>query len=366
MKLLFFLIAFCILSVRVYFSWAGMEGARRGESTSNMVIKSDNYIEEMKYSGKFEVNEDETAFKSISPGGYFKFRKNDTSVRAESDLQGAIEYTIYEGSNKVAMDAGGKEKVAQAIREMINWGFDAGPRMERIYKKGGFAALSREVDSMKTDPVRILYLNRLFASDSLSSEDRVSLIKKIGSLGSDGDKFIFLNKFTPVQFQNPEIANAWFSVVNNMGSDMDKVRCLHHVLDQDPVTDSNADRILILSSMLGADMDKSELYRTMMRKGLDSGARFGKQLELISKMGADMDKIFLYQSILEQKNITNDQWILVINKISSLGSDMDKSNMLIYISQKMPKTETVKDAFLKTAKTINNDSDYGRVLRAVD
>ena len=225
MKLIFFLIAFCILSVRVYFSWFGMDKANRGESTSNMVIKSDNYIEEMKYSGKFELTEDETAFKSISPGGYLKYRKNDTSVRAESDLQGVIEYTIYEGSDKIPMDGRGRARVAQAVREMIDWGFDAGPRMERIYKKGGFAALSREVDSMKTDHVKILYLGRLFASDSLSVQGRVSLIQKTGALGADGDKFIFLNKITAAQFQNPQIANAWFSVLENMGSDMDRMRC---------------------------------------------------------------------------------------------------------------------------------------------
>ena len=366
MKLIFFLIAFCILSVRVYFSWSGMERASRGESTSNMVIKGDNFIEEMKYSGKFELTEDESAFKSISPGGYLKYRKNDTSVRAESDLQGVIEYTIYEGTDKIPMDARGKAKVAQAVREMINWGYDAGPRMERIYKKGGFAALSREVDSMKTDPVKILYLSRLFASDSLSPKDRISLIQKIGTLGADGDKFIFLNKMTPAQFQNPEIARAWFNVVDSMGSDMDKMRCLHHVLDQDQVSDSNADKILILSSKLESDMDKADLYRTMIRKGLDSGERFDRQLELISQMVADMDKINLYEVLMEQKNISNEQWILLINKTAGLGADMDKSNLLIYIAQKMPKAEIIKAAYLKAAKTINEDSEYGKVLRAVN
>jgi hypothetical protein len=366
MKLLFFLIAFCILSVRVYFSWSGMERASRGESTSNMLIKGDHFREEMKYSGKFELTEDETSFKSISPGGYLKYSMNDTSVRAESDLQGVIEYTIYEGSEKIPMDARGKARVAQVVREMINWGFDAGPRMERIYKKGGFAALSREVDSMKTDPVRILYLGRLFASDSLSTQERISLIQKIGTLGSDGDKFIFLNKMTPAQFQDTGVARAWFSVVESMGSDMDKMRCLHYALDQVPVSDSNADRILNLTQKLGSDMDKADLYRTMIRKGLDSGARFDRQLELISQMGADMDKINLYEALLEQKNISDEQWILVINKTAGLGADMDKSNLLIYIAQKMPKAEPVKAAYLKAARTINEDSNYGRVLRAVN
>jgi hypothetical protein len=366
MKLFFFLIAFCLLSLRVYFSWFGKEKANRGESTSNTVIKSDNFIEEMKYSGRFELSDDETRFTSISPGGYMKYRKNDTSVSAESNLQGLIEYRIHEGSEKIPLDERGRVRIAEAIREMINWGFDAGPRMERIYRKGGITALSHEVDSMKTDPVKILYLNRLFANDSLSVEDRVLLINKTGSLSSDGDKFIFLDKISSKQFQNPQIAGAWFTVVENMGSDMDRMRCLHYALDLDPVTDSNAYKILTLTSKLGSDMDKADLYRKMIRKGLDSGARFPMQLECIAQMGSDMDKKNFYQELINQKNISDDQWIMVINKAAMLGSDMDKANLLIEIAQKMPKTEMIQSSYRKAAKSIGNDSDYGRTIRALD
>ena len=178
MKLIFFLIAFCLVSFRVYLSWSGKDRENRGVSESNMVIRSDHFYEEIKYAGKFQFNEDETAFKSISPGGYFKFRLNDERIKAESNLKGEIEYTIYDGKNNLGLDAEGKKLVAGAIREMINWGFDANARMERIYQKGGVPALLSELDSVKTDQVKILYLNRLLAIDSLSTENISLLTKK--------------------------------------------------------------------------------------------------------------------------------------------------------------------------------------------
>src|ERR1700722_2851733 len=181
MKIIFFLIAFSLVGIRVYYSWSGKDKEKRGESTSNMVIKGDHFYEEIKYSGKFQLTDDETGFKSISPGGYFKFIKNDVSVTAESNLKGEIEYRIYDGKSYPAADEHGKRLIAEAVKEMVYQGFDANTRMERIYQKGGTQALINEIDSMRIDPVKMMYLNRLFSVDSLSPENISSITRKIGS-----------------------------------------------------------------------------------------------------------------------------------------------------------------------------------------
>jgi hypothetical protein len=331
-----------------------------------MTIRSDHFIEEIKYSGKFELTEDETGFKSISPGGYLKYRRNEITVKAESNLKGTIEYHIYEGTNDLTGNEKGKALIKEAIREMIAWGFDANARMERIYMKGGSRALLGEIDSLKSDPVKNLYLNHIFAIDSLSNEDQTVVIKKIGSLGSDNDKNIFLKKISASRLDDPQMAQAYFAVLESMGSDMDKVGALQHMLDQDLVTDANAYTILVISSRLGADMDKMSIYQKLINRGLIRGTRYDSLLEKASLMGADMDKINLYRALIEEKNISDSQWIQMINKTAQLGSDMDKSNLLTEIAQKMPKTIPIKESYLKAARTISNDADYGKVIRALE
>src|ERR1700759_1008825 len=188
MKLIFFLIAFLLISVRYYFSWAGKDRERRGLSESNIVVKSDNSYEEINYEGKFQLSDDESAFKSISPGGYFKFRLNDVKIKAQSDMRGEIEYKIFDGKNDLPFNDEGKKLVKKAIKEMIYWGYDATGRMERVYQKGGSEALLREIDSLKDDQARILYMKRLFLIDSLPSETQALIVGKIKSLGSDMNK----------------------------------------------------------------------------------------------------------------------------------------------------------------------------------
>ncbi len=222
MKLIFFLIAFCLLSIRFYFSWSGKDRERRGMSESNMVIKSDNLYEEIKYSGKFGLSDDESSFTSISPGGYFKFRMNDIRVKAETNLRGEIDYTINDGNQDLPMNGVAKKYLAMAIKEMIAWGYDAEGRLERIYQKGGSAALFREIDSIKPDNIKVLYLHRLLKSDSGLTADMPLIMKKISKLGNDQDKISILEKFSAAQLQDSATVTACFEVIAGLNQTMKK------------------------------------------------------------------------------------------------------------------------------------------------
>jgi hypothetical protein len=69
---------------------------------------------------------------------------------------------------------------------------------------------------------------------------------------------------------------------------------------------------------------------------------------------------------MDGKSITESQWASLINQAAKLGSDMDKSTLLIEIAQKMPRTEMLKSLYLTAAKSIGNDSDYGKAVREVE
>ncbi len=402
MKLIFFLVAFSLISLRMYFSWLGKDRENRGISESNMVVKSDNFTEKISYVGKFQLLDDETGFKSISPGGYFKYEMNDERVKAESNLKGEIEYTLYDGKdNLVVSDDKGKKLLKEAIKEMIAWGYDAQGRMERIYKKEGVKGLLAEVDSVRTGQTKMIYLDRLFSlMDSLSPEEQSLVIDKIKSLNSNMDERHLLEKISLHQLKNPKVADAYFRVAGDINSDMDKAAVLNHFLDQDSITTENTFKLLQVSATLNSDMDKSGVYRKAIEKGIINGPGYDSLLNLVSEINSDMDKANLYKELIALGNISEAQWIDLIDKISSINSDMDKANLykelirmgnisealwvdligkvssmnsdmdkanlLVEIASKMPKTDIVKTSYQKAAKTINNDMDYGKVMRAME
>jgi hypothetical protein len=95
------------------------------------------------------------------------------------------------------------------------------------------------------------------------------------------------------------------------------------------------------------------------------GPLFDSLIQKIALIGADIDRVNLFRKIMEEKSISENQWRSLIHQTTSLGSDVDKADLLTAIGQKMPKTEYLKTAYLKAAKSISNDSDYGKAVRII-
>ena len=64
-------------------------------------------------------SDDSTSIKSISPGGFLSYIKNENELFAQSDPNGNLSVSVYEKGKKLALDDQGKEVLADAVKEMI-------------------------------------------------------------------------------------------------------------------------------------------------------------------------------------------------------------------------------------------------------
>jgi len=186
MKLTFFLIAFCLIFLRVYFKmpWTG----NGNKDNVTITIRSDDDYEQIKYGGKIELNEDETAIRNISPGGYIKYRHNDVRLLAEGGIQEKISYDIRDHGEPLNTDAAGKRVIREALREMTAFGFGGRDRMMRIYERGGNRALLAELDHLRSTDVSRMYLDYVVSSRQITQEEISAVIARIRSMGSDAEK----------------------------------------------------------------------------------------------------------------------------------------------------------------------------------
>jgi hypothetical protein len=364
MKLTFFLIALFLVLLRVYFSWAGH--GIRGDNEGNMTISSDNYIEQIKWSGKIRLSEDETTVADISPGGYLKFRENDKKLSAKSNLQGQISYELYNGNESLNLDDSGRRFIAVVLQKMIAFGFDAEGRPERIYKRGGKKALLDAIPHITLDNAKGPYLNLLFKTDSLSKDDLTGMIKQIDGLGTDVEKENYLNRFTTDQLRDSVMALPWLEAVKHISQDIQKSKLLTHFTDQGLVSEGIFDRILNITDHFGTDIDKEKVLTRLINKGAVPASHFDKLLQVIRHFGSDVEKENLYTKLMNESIKSEEQWICLINETAQVSQDFEKSNLLVQIAQKMPKSENTKAAYLKVAKSITNDTDYGKAIRAVE
>lgn len=399
MKAEYFVVIFCLLFAGAYFTYAKrMNGW--GNNDSSIVISGDNFYEEIKYSGRIAFSDDETSFKSITPGGYINFRKNEDRVIAKSNKQGMISYELSESDNKLTLDSNGKKLIAEAVKELIALGIDATERMERIYKKGGNRALMNELGNLKNDNVKRMYFEHILKFDSLSADDLAILAKKVStSFGSDQDKEDVLKRFAPEQLKDSSTAAAYMKTVESFNDDYAKSNALksimtiavskelflqvlqvingihdenerqgllRDIMDKGGLDEEQTDRVIEACAHFNDDMQKENLLMRLISKTGVAVKHFDKLLEMTAHFNDDVQKENLYKKLMSENNLSEEQWASLINQTANIGGDFEKSNFLIQLSQKMPKSDNIRNVYLKIAKTINDDQQYGRAVRAIE
>jgi hypothetical protein len=92
---------------------------------------------------------------------------------------------------------------------------------------------------------------------------------------------------------------------------------------------------------------------------------FAEILNAAKSIQSDNTKAKLYEKMTKIDGKTDEQWIALIDAASGINATAEKTNVMVGIGQKMPKTDAVKDAYLKAAKTITADAEYARVVGTI-
>jgi hypothetical protein len=402
MKAESFVIAFCLVGAGAWFTYAKhagnlrIEGNRANEQT--IVINSDNFYEEIRYAGHINFNDEETAITALSPGGYLKYTRDDQLLTVVADSSGRIVYTLSQNGHVTNNSADLPKIISEAVKETIAWGLDAKPRMERVYNRGGSQALLNAIDSLKNGNLKLQYAERIFRADSVSTAvlERL-LIKLHGIDGSDYEKEQLLKKFSVTQLADSSLFSTYLqtvaavraddaktnllkklielpslqqhlsaivAVISSSSNEEEKARALNAVINKAKTDSSDAAIVLQAISGLHNEEQKQALISNWISKGSLPDAPMQVLLDVISGLGNENYKAQLYKKLATNSLHAEVHWLLLLDGVARLGQNELKAALLIDLSQKMPKTDGIKAAYLKTAKTITTDADYGRVLRA--
>jgi hypothetical protein len=405
MKLTFFLIAIFLILLRL--SYPRLELWKNGHEQGTMITRGDNYIEGVWWSGKYRLSDDDRSIAEISPGGYLKFRENDTILKAESDLQGRITYTLNNGREELPLNDSGRRFIAAQLSKMIGLGFFGEERAERIYRQGGVPALLAELSRLRMNGARDAYLNRLFTADSLTTPQRIGLLRLLDNANNSMDQQHFLNRFPRAQLKDSAVAQEWLNVVGHIDPSYIKKDLLKNYIDSSLPAD-RFDTVLAIVSRFGSEPDQQEIYKNLMdlpQLRTRDSAFAGPWLSAVGRLGPSyMKKDLLleyldttakprppipvdqfdtvlavtgrFETAEDQKEIldrlisllpgADAQWISLIRATGALQPDYIKSELLPKIASKMPRNDSLRAVYRIAAKSIQSDIDYGKVMRAVE
>ena len=405
MKLTFFLIAIALIVLRLCYPSLELWNSRREQGT--MISRGDNYIQGIWWSGKYRLSDDDRSIAELSPGGYLKFRENDTTMKAESDLEGKISYILYDGHEKLSLNDSGRNFVAAQLQKMIRLGFFGEERAERIYRQGGFTALLAELSRIKMEGDRGPYLKRLLHTDSLTASERIALLRLTDNSNDMMGRQHILELFTRDQLRDSAVAHEWLSAVGHIdASYLKKDLLLKHI--DSGLTADRFDSVVAITSRFGSDVDQQDVYKALMvlrglrlhdsafaqswlravgqlgpsymKKDLlllylrpDSSAgspipvdQFDTVLAILGHFGSSVDEQEVYKRLADLPGKTDAEWAGLIRASGTLDADYLKSELLLRIAPNMPRTDSLRATYRMAAKSIQGDMDYGKTMRALE
>ncbi len=370
-----------------------------GRDGNDIRMSDGDVHEEIKYDGQIRINDNETSIDHISPNGYILFIRNDEKLLIESNDHGELTYDLNDRGRTSSLNDEGKKVLATLVREMIACGFDAEARAERIYKKGGNAALLDEVDRVRGDNVKTIFIKRILDTDSVSENESTRILRTISKgIGSDYEKEKLLSQFDDRILKFPQAAaeylnaieslgsdyskenlmtgliskqsvslfrfNQFMDVINHLGSDHAKENLVRQLIEKNLANDDAYDELFNTINHLGSDNSKAGLLHLLIDKKI-AATQFDRTNQSISSLGSENDKSQLYKRLIESNDLSDEQWLVMLNAASNFGSDNAKADLFVEIGKKMPDNPAMRSAYMNAAKSIGSDGEYGRVMKAM-
>jgi hypothetical protein len=341
-------------------------------SHTTYVINDDDHCLTVDILGTATFSDDDADVATLSPNGSFvatERRGGTTRTLTLTERGGRIERE-FRVNGEVRPNAESTDWFRAIVLDLVReTGAGAEARVARIRRQGGTRAVLDEVERLRADHVRRIYLEQLLRYD-LTSDDARRIAQVAGTrIGSDYDRAAVLRAVTETRGSDAAVAAAVVSAASTMGSDHDRSGVLRLVLDRGAADDATVARALDAAAGMGSDYDRAQVLLSAVDRGQPTTpAARAAFFRVVDRIGSDYDRRRVLVAVAGRDTLPADVARAVLASAARIGSDYDKSTVLLAVAARPERLRdpATRSAFDAALKTIGSDSDYRRVARVLE
>ena len=356
----------------------------------------------IEYKGDIELSDDDSDVVSISQGGYMEIKKTAFGSRRrifmEPDGSGTIDKKYYVRGSQKPFDPEGKKWLSEILLEVVRTTtLGSEKRVDRMYKKGGYYPVLKEVDEIESDHVKSRYL-RLLLDKKLDEKGLLGTLKRVGAISSDHHKADILKHnasafLTPdavtssyIQttgkinsdhhkasvlkraIENREISDnqmkALFGIAEDINSDHHKANVLSKVLSSRSLNAENTKLLIATAKSINSDHHKASVLKKALSGNDVSSSSYNALLASVDNMSSDHHIASILGSLLKE-DLSQETLILLLNQVkSNMSSDTHQAGVLKKAAM-WQETDAALDAFLSALRSVNSDHHKAEVFKVL-
>lgn len=324
---------------------------------------------EVEYEGKIELSDDDKDIISITSGGYFELSKSSfgasRKIKIESDRDGLTK-RYFVGWSERDYEPEGSRWLAEVLPDLVrSTTIAAESRVNRIYGKGGAAALINELSLLKSDYVSNRYFELAFEKP-LTDQDQAKALKVAGETVSSDHYLsqILTNYLKKFGVSSITVGN-FISAADEISSDHYKTNLLMEVLDRKDLTSSLLNEVLHQASDIASDHYLSNLIIDVIKTQELSTSNVTKIINATEDIASDHYKYNVYNELFSRATLSTSDFKMALNSLSDINSDHYLSQVMSKLLEKNLNEEIVVDILRVAAHNISSDNYLSNVIRKV-
>ena len=322
--------------------------------------------------GKVEFSEDERDVRSVSRDGRLYVRERRPNADREltvtpGDGDGP-RYAYSVDGEQASFDDEGRGWLADLLPTVLREsGLNAKQRVARIRRDGGVSAVLADIARTQSTSAKRAAYEALLQGGTLSSDEEARVARQAGTdlASSDGELRAVLEAIGKRGPMAASMAEAFGAAVEHMSSDGEKRELLQQYA-------LKGDRDMLLVSMrqaasIGSDGEKAEFLRATASRYLatDDEQLRNAFFSVTNTISSDGEKHEVLNAVLPYAQRPAILFAM-LDAARQISSDGEKSELLVSILKKRAvTTPQLKEAFMKTTRTLSSDAEYRRVMEAM-
>ncbi len=323
----------------------------------------------IEYQGDITLSDDDTDVVDISRGGYMEIKKsafgNRRRIFMEPDNSGQLIKKYYVGGSQRSFDIEGKKWLAEILLEVVrSTTLGSEKRVDRMYKKGGYYPVLKEVDQITSDYVQARYL-KLLLDRNLDEKGLVATLKRVGDIDSDHHKASILKYNTTSFLSTPETTTGYIRAASRIDSDHHTATVLIPALNETSISDTQIKALLEIVRDIDSDHHKA----TVLIKSLESRSLPPESFKLLLTTAATIDSDHHTASVLKRAlsdtDLSASEEQTVLATIENIDSDHHIASVLIEMLKNPLQEESLVRLLGEVDREMSSDMHKATVLARV-
>ena len=356
----------------------------------------------VEYQGDIELSDDDSDIVSISRGGYMEIKKTAFGSRRkifmEPDGSGKLLKKYYVGGSRKDFDPEGKKWLSEILLEVVRTtSLGAEKRVNRMYAKGGYYPILKEVDAITSDYVKSRYL-KLLLEKRLDEKGLMGALKRVGDIDSDHHKadilkynvraFLSSEAITALYIQtagkinsdhhkadvlrkaieNRNISDvqmkALFDIAENINSDHHKANVLNKVINSRSLDAENTKLVIMVAKSIHSDHHKASVLKNALQGNDVSPSSYNALLSSTNHMNSDHHIASVLNEVLRE-HLDQESLVLLLTQIKqNMSSDMHQATVLKKVAREQ-ELSSAMNAYLSALKAVNSDHHKVEVFKVL-